>query len=423
MSYRFMLKSKRLRMQQTIYKTTNPIRTRLILLPITWIISIPCAIYHRLKINRKNIKGLKPPYILLSTHMAFDDFKIMTMAIFPYRANYIVAIDGFVGIKWLLEQVGGISKRKFTNDTHLIKNIHHVLHKNRNILVIYPEARYSLSGTTALLPESLGKLIKLNLLPVVVLNCHGHYLANPFWSKFRRYIRYETDMEQIITKDDVNNLSHEEINQKIEKAFYYDEWKWQKDNNILINEKNRANGLHKLLYQCPHCKTESKMDSQQTFLWCNACNKKWELTELGELKAIEGEDYFTHVPDWYEWMRENVKKEIIDNNYFFEDEVKIYSLPNPHGYLYIGKATLQHTINGFKLFGILDNGKPINFELPATSTYSIHIEYEHLKRGDCVDLSDLNHTYFVYPTRQNVVTKIHFAVEEIFKQLKKSTNT
>jgi len=92
-------KSRKLNRQHFIYKTIKPVRQRLILIPITWLLSIPCAIYHRLKINKKNMKGLKPPYILLSTHMGFDDFKVMTMAIMPYRANYVVAIDGFVGVK------------------------------------------------------------------------------------------------------------------------------------------------------------------------------------------------------------------------------------------------------------------------------------------------------------------------------------
>ena len=411
-------KSRKLNRQHFIYKTIKPVRQRLIIIPITWLLSIPCAIYHRLKINKKNMKGLKPPYILLSTHMGFDDFKVMTMAIMPYRANYVVAIDGFVGVKWLLEQVGGISKRKFTNDTQLVRNLHHVLQVNKNIAVIYPEARYSISGTTAILPESLGKLVKLNQLPVVVLNCHGHHLANPFWSKYRRYVRYITDMEQIINKEEVSSLSIEEINSRIEKAFYYDEWKWQKDNHIVIKNKNRASGLHKVLYLCPNCHSESKMQTEKHLLWCSECGKKWEMTELGELKALEGKTEFSHIPDWYEWIRSCVAEEVKAGNYFFEDEVRIYSLPNPYGYIYLGKATLQHSKEGFKLFGTLDKGDPINFELPPPSTYSIHIEYEHLCRGDCVDLSDLNNTFFVYPTKQNVVTKIHFAVEEIFKQLK-----
>lgn len=54
-------KSRKLNRQHFIYKTIKPVRQRLILIPITWLLSIPCAIYHRLKINKKNMKGLKPP--------------------------------------------------------------------------------------------------------------------------------------------------------------------------------------------------------------------------------------------------------------------------------------------------------------------------------------------------------------------------
>lgn len=253
---------------------------------------------------------------------------------------------------------------------------------------------------------------------MVVLNCHGHYLADPVWSKFRRKVRYESDIEQIITQQEVESISVEEINQRIEKAFQYDEYKWQKENQIIIDNKNRASGLHKVLYQCPHCKAESKMDSDKHRLFCTNCGKQWEMTELGELKAVEGETEFSHIPDWYEWIRSNVAEEVHSGNYSFEDQVIIHSLPNPNGYINMGELTLQHSVKGFRLFGTLNDGTKMNFELPAANNYSLHIEYDYMDRGDCIDLSDNNHTYYLYPTKQNVVTKLHFAVEEIFKYIK-----
>ena len=45
----------------------------------------------------------------------------------------------------------------------------------------------------------------------------------------------------------------------VRKAFEYDDYRYQKENGILIKEKYRAEGLHKVLYQCPHCMTEGKM--------------------------------------------------------------------------------------------------------------------------------------------------------------------
>ncbi len=85
------------------------------------------------------MKGVKPPYLLLCTHMAFMDFKVTTAAIFPHRANYVVAIDGFIGREMLLRMAGGICKRKFTNDIQLIRQIRHVIVKHKDILALYPK--------------------------------------------------------------------------------------------------------------------------------------------------------------------------------------------------------------------------------------------------------------------------------------------
>ena len=159
----------------------KPIRQRNYLRPVTWILSFPDVWMHHLKVNKTRMEGVKPPFLLLCTHHAFIDFKVTTAALFPYRANYVVAIDGFLKREWLLRNAGGICKRKFTNDLQLIRQIREVLITNQDILALYPEARYSLVGTTAVLPDSLGKMAKLLGVPVVMLNMHGHYLNSPVW--------------------------------------------------------------------------------------------------------------------------------------------------------------------------------------------------------------------------------------------------
>lgn len=111
---------------------------------------------HKCKITKINTVGLKPPFVLLCNHNAFMDFKVATKAIYPWRANYVVAIDGFIGREKLLRNEGCICKRKFTNDTTLVNQLIQTI-KNKDVAVIYPEARYSLCETTAVLPESLGK--------------------------------------------------------------------------------------------------------------------------------------------------------------------------------------------------------------------------------------------------------------------------
>jgi transcription elongation factor Elf1 len=388
-----------------------PKKEKWYLTPLAYLLSFPTVWKRKLKVNKVGVDGLKPPYILLCTHHAFIDFKVTTAAIFPYRANYIVAIDGFIKREWLLRNVGAICKRKFTNDLRLFKQIKHGLEKLKYVVAIYPEARYSLCGTTAILPDSLGKMVKVLKHPVVVLNMHGNYLSQPVWNLKERKVNLAADMTQIINKDEIETLSVDAINQRIQKAFLYDEYQWQKDNNIKINFKNRAEGLHKVLYQCPHCMKEHLMDSRLDQLFCHHCGASYTMTPLGELKANQGDTIYSHIPDWYEFQRKEVRKQIENGTYFFEDEVKIESLPNANGYIPIGNGILTHDQNGFHL-----KSESVNLKKDVLSMYSLHIEYNYFNKGDCLDLSTLDDTYYLYPIhKMNVVTKLHFAVEELYK--------
>lgn len=393
----------------------KPVKEKFFLTPLAYLLSFPTVWSRKLKINKVGMKGLKPPYILLATHHAFIDFKVTTAAIFPRRANYIVAIDGFINREWLLRNVGAICKRKFTSDIKLVRQIKYSLEKLKNIVAIYPEARYSLIGTTAILPESLSKMVKILKHPVVMLNMHGNYLTQPVWNLDMRKVPLKADMTQIITKAEIETLTVAEINDRINQAFVYDEYQWQFDNQIRIDFKDRAKNLHKPLYQCPSCLKEHIMDSDGDKIWCTSCKKTYVMDVYGRLEATEGVTEFSHIPDWYEFERRQVRKQIEEGKYYFEDEVNIESLPNADGYIPLGKGKIKHDINGFVLDGE-EFGHKLELEKPPLSMYGLHIEYNYFGKGDCLDLSTHDDTYYIYPlTKMNVVTKLSLAVEEIYK--------
>ena len=392
--------------------------------PIAWAISYPDVWKHQSKIQKINMDGIKPPYVLLCNHNAFLDFKVTTAAIFPHRANYVVAIDGFTSPtkkgfasrEWLLRVVGCICKRKFTNDAVLVRQLARVV-KNGDIAVLYPEARYSLCGTNAVLPDSLGKLCKLLRVPVVSLIMHGHHVNSPVWNLSDRGVKpVEAEMTCLFTAETLAKASSEEVNQAINAAFVYDDFAWQQKRGIRISTPTRAEGLHKVLYQCPHCRTEYRMHSKGTELICDACGKRWQMDELGSLRATEGETEFPHIPDWYEWERANVRREVESSTYSFSAPVRVMSLPNANGYIHIGDGMLTHGMDGFNVRGSGDYGA---FEMikPVPSLYSCHIELNYLEKyGDCVDLNTLEDTWYCYPRDCDFsVTKIALATEELYQ--------
>ncbi len=394
-----------------------PVRTRWFLRPLTFLLSWPDTVKHGSIIKKTRMEGVEPPFLMLCNHNAFLDFKVATKAIFPWRANYVVAIDGFIGREWLLRQVGCVCKRKFTSDTILVRQLKRVI-ENGDVAMVYPEARYSLCGTSAVLPESLGKLCKLLKVPVVTLICHGHHINSPFWNLHDRGVKpVEAELKQLFTPQDLAELDAGEINRRLVEAFQYDEYAWQKEKGIRVTYEGRAEGLHKVLYQCPACGKEFEMDSKGTKLFCRSCGKSWTMSELGELSADSGETEFSHIPDWYEWERANVRKEVEGGTYSSgELPVLVRSLPNAKKFIELGEGTMVHDMNGFTVRGTDKDGDPFEMIKPVPSLYSCHIEYEYLgKFGDCVDLNTLQDTWYIYPHDcKFAVTKMALATEELY---------
>ena len=138
------------------------------------------------------------------------------------------------------------------------------------------------------------------------------------------------------------------------------------------------------------------------------------------MKKTFGDTEFTHIPDWYEYERQNVRKEILSGQYHFEDDVYVEALPNAKGFQVLGDMKLVHNEHGFKLTGMIDE-QPFELIKEPLSMYGLHIEYNYKGKGDCIDLSTLDNTYYIYPkNKKQVVTKLHFAVEELYK-IKKAT--
>ena len=389
---------------------------------ICWLVS-KFAIRAGSTIEKVNMDGLKPPYIVLSNHTQFADFIVSFRATRPYNFNNIATLDGFVGMAKIMEKLGCACHRKFTTDISLIRAVHKVLHDYGDILYMYPEARYTNVGTTAIIPDVVAKLVKKNKVPLVTMIHNGNYLNAPFWD-FRQYrkVPFKATMKQVLTAEQVQEMSVEEINEVIQREMSYDDYKWQKENNIRITEDFRADGLNKILYKCPHCMTEGKMVGKGTHLSCEECGKVWEMTELGEMRALEGETEFSHIPDWYEWEREKVRQELLDGTYKYEDNVHIYSLPGVE-FIDLGEGKVTHDLeNGFIVTGHY-NGHDYRIQRTTKSLFTLHMEfaYKKLNTSDNFDVSVKDDSLYCIPSQKDVVTKLMLATEEAYKIVKEKS--
>lgn len=386
-----------------------------------WIISWPDLKKRKAVLVKTNMEELEnQPYLLLVTHSSMVDFNMMLKATHPRQVNNVMTLEGFnTYTEPLMRSLGVIGTRKFIQDVHLIKNIHYCLHELGNIFVLFPEARYSLDGCTSFLPDSLGKMVRLMKVPVAVLSIHGNFITCPQWNKKNKKTYVEGEVKPILTAEEAQKLSVDDINRRIRESFVYDDYQWQFDNKLKIDDPNRADGLHCLLYKCAECGTEHEMDSAGTKLWCRKCGKTWEQDEYGKLHAVEGETRFSHIPDWSNWERECVREEIEKGTYYFEDDVKVKTLPNSLRFYNQGMGKFIQTPTETKVICNYYGEENYVMERSALGLESMHIEYDYLGHGDCVDISIPNDSFWCYFTKRDVITKISFATEEMHKLAKR----
>lgn len=393
------------------------IKPKWYLKPVEFIIAIFYMLMYKGHITvEKRIKKMKGPFLILASHASFMDFPQLVYGLMPRTTGWVMSVEEFRRGDWLMYGVGGMPKRKFTHEAVTAKHILRYLRKLNHSCTLYPEARFSFAGINERLDDALGKLCKHANVPILLFKANGNFLNSPQWCKHPyRNIRQEAELTVLFTAEELQALPADEIQAKIEKAFERDEYKWQVEKGYHIKCKERAKGLHRILYKCPACMAEFKTNSAGIKLWCESCGATWEMDTLSRLKGVNTTKGFSHVPDWYRWEREEVRKEVQSGAYHFEDDVRVedyYS--TPVGFIDVGTAHLTHDENGFTIEGTV-NGEPFTLNKPVSSMYSVHVEYDFLNRGDCIDIATNETSYFMFlKNATNVLTKLHFATEELY---------
>lgn len=353
------------------------------------------------------------PYLLLINHASLVDLNLMMMSTHPRLVNNVMTLEGFRDYtEPLMRGLGVLGKRKYISDLHLVRNMSYCLKELKTIFALFPEARYSLDGCTSFLPESLGQLIRMMRVPVVMLKIHGNFITNPQWNKINKKTWVEAEMFPLITEEEARTLPAAALFARIKEAFVYDDFAWQYEKKIKIDHPERAKGLHSLLYKCPHCLAEHQTESETDTLRCTACGKSWYMDEYGRLTGSDGVTEFAHIPDWSNWERACVREEVRNGTYYFEDTVRVETLPNAWKFYKQGEGKLIQTPEGTTLT-CMQYGKPFTLERPALALESMHIEYDYLGNGDCVDISVPDDSFWCYLSKRDAITKISFATEEM----------
>ncbi len=406
-------------MALTARKHKKPKRPNILFRSLLKLVSLPDLIATHFTVEKIGMErlGKKEPCLFLMNHSSFVDLEIVSSLLFPRSFNIIATADSFIGKEWLMRQIGCIPTKKFTTDTTLVRDILYAVKTLKSSIVLFPEASYSFDGTATPLPDTVGKFVKQLGIPVVMISTHGAFARDPLYNNLqRRKVNVSATMEYIYSKDELKELSADEIHSRIVGLYSFDNFRWQQESGLKIDAPFRADYLNRVLYKCPACGKEGNTLGKGTTLRCGCCNKEYTLSEMGFMEAKNGETEIAHIPDWYSWERESVRREIESGEYKITLPVDIMMSIDTHKLYRVGEGQLTHSIDGFELVGC--NGQ-LDYHQSAPASYSLYSDFNWYEVGDMVCIGNPKALYYCFPkVNGDIVAKLRLATEELYKQVK-----
>ena len=267
-------------------------------------LKLPVKLYLKAKFNiqdEKNpLKDIDEPYLLLGHHVtAFDP--IISNILSKRLIRYIAADANYDSIlkKTLLKQLECIPFSKNRADGNSIRKLlKHI--KMGHPVGLYPEGGRNWDGSTDMIIPSTAKLIKLLKVPVYAIFYKGGYLSKPRWASHFRKGKIDLEIKKIFSKETIAEKSTKELYELLVDKLNYNEYEWQKNENIPFKGKKLAEDIERLLYICPDCHEINSLESSGDHFHCNSCNEKYTINQFGH---IEGCSKFTETVSWNRWQK------------------------------------------------------------------------------------------------------------------------
>lgn len=379
-------------------------------LPTLWKTGFTCQ-----KHGFEKLKGNEPILILMN-HSSFTDMKLASGIFYPRKYGIVTTSDAFVGMEPLMRLVGCIPTQKFVNDITLIKDMEYLLKQKKTSVLMYPEASYSFDGRATALPRKMGVLLKKLGVPVVTVITQGAFARDPLYNGLQlRKVKVRADARVLFTPEELKTMSVAQLDAALDAQFSFDNFRYQQESGMIIDAPFRADGLNRILFRCPHCGAEGQTEGKGIHWRCLACGKEYALTEHGFLEATDGDTRFDHVPDWYAWQRQEVRRELEAGTYRLDREVEIGMMVDYKAIYMVGQGRLTHDSQGFHLTGC--DGR-LDYTQGPLANYGLYADYLWYEIADVICIGNKDALYYCFPKGGDCVAKTRMAVEELYKMKK-----
>lgn len=297
----------------------------------------------------------KEPYVMLGNHTFM--FDVVHVPLRFRRSPYIVASQTLFnkrGLGFVLTHIAhAIPKSKGASDIRTAKALITATRKGYPIL-IFPEGDTTFFGETNYIEESTYKLIKKLKLDVITATVRGGYLSKPRWAKGKRKNRrIHIDYHIAISKEELKEMSVDEIEARIKNFLYNNDYEYQREVMIKHPGKDLANGFTDVTYICPNCNGIQTIETSGNKLHCTKCDTEGQINEYGFIEGFK----FDNLIDWDNYQREHI--DLLKQATFETKADLFYADYDTGNTTLVGDVNLTYNAGEFIFTGALDETVPL----------------------------------------------------------------
>ena len=330
----------------------------------------------KLGVSFTYVDDIKPyrgkPYIVVSNHASREDYVFTAPAFWPDTFNFVVGYNEFFRshLHGVLTQMQTVPKKNFTKQPNSIRQILRIIRDGGRIIIL-PEGMSSISGASQPCAIGGGHLLKSLKVPVLYTKIAGGYLTAPKFNLEDRPGKVEVKVGVLFTKEQLAELSADEIQAILDEKLYHDDYEWNKTARVKYDGHGRmAENLHQLLYWCPKCGKDLVTASAGDRIWCTNCGNAAHFNEYYDLIPEGGDSVIPDTPRvWFDEQRAHIRKLASEPGFEVREHVKLGMLPenrllkNQATSKIVGEGELWVNAEGLHYEGT-KNGGPWSFFLP-----------------------------------------------------------
>lgn len=256
---------------------------------VKFMFAIHFRLSRRLKRGKIELGGVTPPFLVVSNHQtAMDPFYIG--ANLPGRISFLATDSLFKNrlVSAIMAALGSIPKSKFDIDPASIRRMIQSV-KHGWSVGLFPEGQRSMAGYTDAISPMVGRLAKMLDVPLVVAKIQGGFLTRPCWAYWGRRGRCILNMKVLFSKEQVRQLKPDEIQQAVAESLHNSDFEWIRSNpRLRYRGKNRAHGLHNIMFLCPECGSNDCFITKGDLCTCKVCGYSIKWGDRGEFILVNG---------------------------------------------------------------------------------------------------------------------------------------